>query len=193
MIEIELFKEVGNIIIKRDIRKDGSSEFRLNGKVTTQKEIQQKVRALNIHTDNLCQFLPQERVYAFAQLNSSELLKETERAVGDADMLQSHLKLVEMKKSEKDFELQFTEQQSHLENMKRRNQDLEREVRRYEEKQKFLKMVDELNAKKLWFKFEKQKRFAIDCKTRFLKAEEAYNTAEAEYEPLIKRKKKIRR
>jgi len=52
-------------------------------------------------------------------------------------------------------------------------------------------LVDELNAKKLWFKFEHQKQFAILCKTRYNEAEKAYTAAEQEYEPLIKKKKKL--
>jgi len=48
-----------------------------------------------------------------------------------------------------------------------------------------------LTLKKLWFKFEHQKQFAILCKTRYNEAEKAYTAAEQEYEPLIKKKKKL--
>ena len=44
--------------------------------------VKELVRSLNIQLDNLCQFLPQERVADFAKLNAQELLVETQRAVG---------------------------------------------------------------------------------------------------------------
>ena len=38
---------------------------------------------LNIHVNNLCQFLPQDKVADFAKMSSKELLDSTERAVSN--------------------------------------------------------------------------------------------------------------
>lgn len=40
------------------------------------KEVLQCIRQFNIQVDNLCQFLPQDRVQDFAKLNQQELLKQ---------------------------------------------------------------------------------------------------------------------
>lgn len=46
-------------------------------------------------------FLPQDKVCEFAQLTPEKLLRETERAVGDMDMLLQHEKLIDLKASHK--------------------------------------------------------------------------------------------
>ena len=43
------------------------------------------------------QFLPQDRVVAFSQLKPTELLMETEKAIGDAHLLKMHNDLISMR------------------------------------------------------------------------------------------------
>jgi hypothetical protein len=44
------------------------------------------------------QFLPQEKVVEFAKITPQVLLKETQRAVAPADVLERHEKLIKLKK-----------------------------------------------------------------------------------------------
>lgn len=86
------------------------------GHVVKKPKIIQTMKNLNVQVDNLCQFLPQDRfpffqfdssycldaikhnlfyaspyrVCHFAELTPPKLLRETEVAVGSADMLQKH-------------------------------------------------------------------------------------------------------
>lgn len=70
------------------------------GTKTTAKEIKEIVAQLDIQVDNLCQFLPQDRVASFAKLDEFQvsslrqnclltwqLLREVERAVGERENL----------------------------------------------------------------------------------------------------------
>lgn len=41
-----------------------------------------KLSELQIEMDNLCRFLPQDRVASFAKMNDKDLLEATEKAVG---------------------------------------------------------------------------------------------------------------
>ncbi|XP_020612101.1 structural maintenance of chromosomes protein 5-like [Orbicella faveolata] len=61
MIEIELHNSDGrNHTITRDIfREDNRSTWKINGKTTTMKEVQELTKKLNVQIANLCQFLPQ--------------------------------------------------------------------------------------------------------------------------------------
>ena len=59
----------------------GRTIWTINGKRTTQKEVVSVVKAMNIQTDNLCQFLPQDKVHDFSKMNSKELLAKTVEAV----------------------------------------------------------------------------------------------------------------
>ena len=83
-IEIELKKrprDRTNFVIKVQIRRDQNTQkWWLNGKETGIKRIQEVVRSLKIQVDNLCQFLPQDRVVEFAACGPVDLLQETFRA-----------------------------------------------------------------------------------------------------------------
>ena len=93
VIEIEL-KSNPNTTIRRVIDKtNSSSTWLLNGTKVPESKIKETVQKFNIQVDNLCQFLPQDKVSGFAQMDPTKLLKETERAAGK-DLLQNHEKLI---------------------------------------------------------------------------------------------------
>ena len=50
------------------------SEWKLNGSRSNQKQVVNFVRQLNIQTDNLCQFLPQDKVHEFSKLDAKSQL-----------------------------------------------------------------------------------------------------------------------
>jgi chromosome segregation ATPase len=54
------------------------------------------VKKLNIQVDNLCHFLPQDRVPDFSRLTPSERLEETERALGSYKLLDLHHQLIKL-------------------------------------------------------------------------------------------------
>ena len=62
------------------------------------KEVQKVVKTMNIQVDNLCQFLPQDRVQQFSMMTPVEVLKETEYAIFGDDMVTKHNRLVELSK-----------------------------------------------------------------------------------------------
>jgi chromosome segregation ATPase len=97
-IEIELQRrpnERTNHLIRVQITKETNRQtWWLNGKTSTQKDIQSLMKKLRIQIDNLCQFLPQDRVVEFAALTPIQLLHETLRAAAPEKMInwQSQLK-----------------------------------------------------------------------------------------------------
>jgi chromosome segregation ATPase len=46
-------------------------------------QIEDLLRKLNIQVDNLCQFLPQDRVADFPKMSPQQLLENTEKCVGE--------------------------------------------------------------------------------------------------------------
>jgi len=84
-VEIELKgKREGdsNIIIRRDLeRASNRSSYKLDGEVATQALIHHKVQELGIQVNNLCTFLPQEKVGKFTEMDPQKLLMETEKVV----------------------------------------------------------------------------------------------------------------
>ena len=71
-----------NPVITRTIKRDGGkSKWMLNGRENTQKGIQSLCKeTYNIQIDNLCQFLPQDKVVEFAQMNPVQILESTQSA-----------------------------------------------------------------------------------------------------------------
>ena len=52
------------------------------------------MKSFNIQVDNLCQFLPQDKVAEFAKMTPDELLKKTEHAAADPHLLNWHNELI---------------------------------------------------------------------------------------------------
>lgn len=51
-----------------------------------------------MQVENLCQFLPQDRVPDFAKLTPPELLESTEKAIGNHRIVEQHKRLIELGK-----------------------------------------------------------------------------------------------
>lgn len=93
-LEVELVNSGSreNHVITRAWGRDPKSKTRwtVNGKPATLKEVMALVKRLNVQTDNLCQFLPQDKVHDFSKMNSKELLAKTVDAVADEDLKTDH-------------------------------------------------------------------------------------------------------
>ena len=85
MIEIELRRQDGdrqNPVIRTVIKREGNkTHFSINGKPSNRKNVLSLVKPFSIQIDNLCQFLPQDRVVEFAAMTPVELLRSTQSAV----------------------------------------------------------------------------------------------------------------
>merc|ERR1712154_459872 len=100
-VEVELHNEGGNnFVINRKWSKCENAKTKtiwtLNGRFTTGKQVTDLVRKLNIQTDNLCQFLPQDKVHDFSKMNPKQLLSRTIDAIGDSQLKEDHESLKAM-------------------------------------------------------------------------------------------------
>lgn len=111
-IEIELAAgphQSRNPIIRRVMqrpdkdKKSAKNTWYINGKAVPLKEVVDLTRdKLSIQIDNLCQFLPQDRVVEFAQLSPTELLEETQKAAAPKEMQEWHKDLKELDKQQQE-------------------------------------------------------------------------------------------
>lgn len=62
------------------------------------------IKKMNLQIDNLCQFLPQDKVQEFSCMKNRELLRETERAVMGETTVAQHDELIKMQKEGNSFE-----------------------------------------------------------------------------------------
>ena len=65
--------------------------FFKNGATVGPAKILKLVKELNIQPENLCQFLPQDKVHDFSKMNSKELLVKTVDAVGNTELKNDHI------------------------------------------------------------------------------------------------------
>ena len=81
------------------------------------EDVADVTKKFNIQVDNLCQFLPQDRVVSFAKLSAQELLVETEKAVGGQVLLDAHQALILRKREQmkSGSSLEVTNQTPHVE------------------------------------------------------------------------------
>lgn len=93
-IEIEVKGPRGqpNLVIQRYIASGDkkTQAFTLNGVKVKGSEITERVEALGIQVNNLCSFLPQDKVSQFASMSPQTLLKATEKAAGDENLSKWH-------------------------------------------------------------------------------------------------------
>lgn len=146
-IEIELQKDHRarrNPIIIRIIKKENSkSTYNLNGSVVSGKSIQELARSMNIQIDNLCQFLPQDKVVEFAAMTPVELLQSTQRAAAGPEMLRHHEDLKKLRAHQREVLINSKDDREVLANLESR-QDMQRDdVER-------LKQRDEIKRKVAW-------------------------------------------
>lgn len=136
-IEITLKNEPGKpeIVIQRDFYPTNKSDWYLSGKPVSEQKIKGRLRDMNIQLDNLCQFLPQEKVADFAKLSPEDLLQETERAI-EVGLLEQHQQLIKL--DEEKFELDDTLKTkiADHEKLSEERKRFEDEARKYEAFQK---------------------------------------------------------
>lgn len=128
-IEITLKDKDGmpNITIERTSSlKLTRSNWKINGQNVDVNAVRRIVKELNIQLDNLCHFLPQERVAEFASLSPEKLLLETERTIGDNTLLQQHQLLVELDDG-------WVEASKKVDTLEETIKDLETDVEKFEQ------------------------------------------------------------
>jgi chromosome segregation ATPase len=114
----------------------GESKWKLNGVTCKENAIKNKVKQLNIQLDNLCHFLPQERVAEFASLSPEKLLLETERTLGDGKLANMHEDLVNLDLENVQITAQIETLETRLADLMEQKRQLEQEAEKYEEYQK---------------------------------------------------------
>jgi structural maintenance of chromosomes protein 5 len=141
-IEIELAAGPGmrtNPIVRRLIRRsDGKSVFWINDKQASKSAVLSLCKEFSIQIDNLCQFLPQDRVVEFAKMSDVDRLRETQRAAAPKHMVEWHDQLRELRSEEKGLETEQQAEKRHLENLEKQ-QDADRDdVERFQQREGLL-------------------------------------------------------
>jgi chromosome segregation ATPase len=129
------------------------------------------------------QFLPQDRVSAFAHLNPHDLLRETERAAGGMQLIEWHDSLIQDRMLEKDVLLKIKNDTEQLELLKARNADVEREVNRYLEREDIQRNIKVLEIAIPWIKYDHSIHLYEEAKEERKQLKEAIMAIRVTLEP----------
>jgi chromosome segregation ATPase len=150
----------------------------MNGAVVNQTKVAEAVEALNIQLDNLCQFLPQDRVVEFAAMQPRELLLETEKALGEQELYLQHQQLMTAKSDMADLEKQVAHEKERMARLKDEKDDLERDVERFKQRQKLLAQAEAMKEKVPWLLYDAAKEKSIESRQALKDAKESLQAKE---------------
>nr|WJN25114.1 structural maintenance of chromosome protein [Sporisorium sorghi] len=148
-IEIELQARPGssNPVIRRTLTTSSNkSDWYVNGRSTTKTDVLAMVSEYSIDVGNLCSFLPQDKVHEFAKMTDAKRLVETEKAVGGARLVRWHEKLNEYGKAAAELASKLKTKQDEKAHLEQRNQALQVDVERFEERQEIEQRIERLEV-----------------------------------------------
>jgi len=149
-----------NAIIRREIRKSGSpkSVFFWNGTQVTAKAVKQRcLDEYHITVDNLCTFLPQDKVGNFSGFDSKQLLMETEKALTSSQKhYHTHMELIKQQEEMQGGENRRETLEDRLRHLEAEGRRLERAKDLMEERDAAVQLSDLLRKKTLWLEFDEK-------------------------------------
>ena len=191
MIEIELahdgkrFRK--NIVIQCTIKREGNKAvYSVNGKPQGKKAVMELARSLSIQIDNLCQFLPQDKVVEFAAMTPVELLRSTQRAIASQEMIHMHENLKDLIRKQKDVQATCISDQDSLDNLVGRQRLQEADVERMREREQTIKHVSYLEAARPFAAYRTARLAHRDARDRKKRAQDHLNKLQSEVEPTLR-------
>lgn len=116
----------------------------MNGTSTPLKQVQRLVQSYGVQVDNLCQFLPQDKVAEFAALTPEQLLFSTERAAGGRRMIDWHDALNKLRNEQRRIEVDNRGDTETLRNMETRHDAQREDVERMRERVVIQQKIDNM-------------------------------------------------
>ncbi|KAL6721930.1 Structural maintenance of chromosomes protein 5 [Lecanora helva] len=190
-IEIELAKDrrkfKKNIVIRCTIKREGNKTvFSINDKPQSKKTVVELCKSLSIQIDNLCQFLPQDKVVEFAAMTPVELLKSTQRAVASQEMIDMHEQLKDFRKKQKDAQARCTADQETLTNLEGRQRLQEADVERMRERAQVEEHIWKLEAARPFAAYRDARLLHRDAKEKRKAAQGELTRLQDEVEPSLR-------
>lgn len=191
-VTIELKGEKGkaNYVINRQIFKGGDSSARnaysINGEASNQKKVMELMKKLYIQIDNLCQFLPQDRVVEFAMMTPITLLEKTEEAVCPPEVLQTHKELIAKGKELAEIETGLGGYRGTLDLESKKLERMEARVQRIIEREEKVARKEFLEAIKPVVEYQETKALCDDLAVEVLGLVENLDKEKKQQEPQLR-------
>ncbi|RLU20141.1 hypothetical protein DMN91_006747 [Ooceraea biroi] len=191
-IEIHLKNHTKQDVVTRIFSKHGKSIWTINNKPVHIKDVQEFTTSHNIQVDNLCQFLPQDKVQDFSKMNAQALLENTERSVGDPKLLEYHQSLKEHRARFKQFEVDIANKKRLLDSNTQKHDGLQQTVSTIKERKLIKKKILTLKQKKAWILYDQMRRKLVESKKVRDAAAKKMQSIDATLKPMKTNIEKIR-
>lgn len=169
----------------------GASTFYINGTKSNLKAVRELVETYHIAVDNLCTFLPQDRVGSFSGFTPIDLLVETEKSIGMETMFKPHQQLQELEIEVNNELINKKSIEEELEKMLAENKRLEQEKKLMEERKEAEQKLKLLKQKQVWLQFDEARALAVrkkedrdNCKKQLQEARQILRPLEEKAEQL---------
>jgi chromosome segregation ATPase len=189
-VEIELarggpFKR--NPVITRTIKRDGNkSTFTVNGKEASRKQVLKLAQSFSIQIDNLCQFLPQDKVSEFAALSPIELLHSTQRAAAGPQMIEWHDNLKKLRAEQKKLLADNKDERDLLSNLENRQEMQRADVERIKQRAEIKRRIEMLEFSRPVPRYKDHHEKFQEAKRRKDELEHELEELKAQLEPALR-------
>ncbi|GJD12492.1 Structural maintenance of chromosomes protein 5 [Galdieria sulphuraria] len=147
--------------ISRSFDKNKSESF-IDDKHVRQSEILDLCKSYNIQLDNLCVFLPQERISNFTSMEPKELFRRSLEAIGGSDLYVSFSDLVSREDILKRQKDEREADKRRLLELEKEREQLESNLRFVEEVQKLKNELEEMEFVRDWLDYEEKRKHLIE-------------------------------
>ncbi|KAI9729503.1 MAG: Structural maintenance of chromosomes protein 5 [Claussenomyces sp. TS43310] len=189
-IEIELQSapdEARNHVVRVRIARAGDKrKWWIDDNETSLKAVRALTNRFGIQVDNLCQFLPQDRVSEFAGLSPVELLHETQRAAAPQEMLAWHDELKGIRKEEKTLQVQYETDQETMANLEERQENLRGDVERLKERAQIQEKIMLLEKSVPFVEYRVARTQHYDHRHKKAEAQKRLKDLERQVEPTLR-------
>lgn len=175
----------------RSFDKNGKESYIIDGNKVSAKVYIDRVRTFRIQVDNLCMFLPQDRVQDFTKLNPQELLHNTQISVCSDDINEAFASLKKKREQQKSAAKQNAEIQVQLTDNVNRNEQLHQMIENNRTKEKLMVQRDLYQKKKVWLEYEVLKTKFDEVSTDMKKFAEVLTNKRNELKPLERKQQEI--
>ena len=169
------------------IKRDGNqSLYYINDKPSPRKDVIDLAKSFAIQIDNLCQFLPQDKVVEFAAMTPVELLWSTQRAVAPQEMLDWHKELKVLRTNQRTVQAQNSQDVETLTNLEGRQRTQEADVERMREREAIKENLEKLALAGPIVQFRETRAKHTEMKERRSKAQNSLQKLQKEVEPSLR-------
>lgn len=174
-------------MIRRNIKRDGNkSTFTLNGKQSTKTQVIELARSFSIQVDNLCQFLPQDKVCEFAALSPVELLHSTQRAAAGSEMIEWHDELKSLRGEQKQLQNSNVGDRELLANLENKQEIQREDVDRMRQREEVKKRLGYLEKSRPLPRLREARQTCMEAREKKQELQREQRELEIQLEPALR-------